>query len=76
MGEIIKLCHKDQQNAHNFIKDLVADLENVDIDGVIVAIKTRNGDVLTGHFNLDVSDRLYLASHIQADVHFDIAGVE
>lgn len=75
MAKIVKFVSQEQATKEELIEHIEKLLEwakNDEFDNVLIATKLKDGHVMTGYCNLDIGEKQYLNSHIQADINFEV----
>lgn len=76
MSKVVRLRRGETKNIHEFLEHLSDAVDDHGVNQIIVSAKMANGEVLTGYIADDLAERLYLISHLQADIHYELAGVD
>lgn len=78
MGKVIRLYDKKNQKNKDLVEHvehLLGMVKNGEITSLAIAGHHVDGDVVTGYFNLDVGEKMYMISHLQVDVNYEITRV-
>lgn len=70
MAKIIRLIdHMEKYpDAAQFLIDTARIFEGEGIETVLIAGKSKDGQVMTGYFNCDFGERQELCGHVQCDI--------
>lgn len=68
MGNIINFPKSKATKVDEFLIETFDIAKESDVDSVIVCLKLKNGEVMTGYFNSDFGARQEMLGHIQCDV--------
>jgi hypothetical protein len=70
MANVIRFPRSDNEysNASDFLQDSILRLAEDGVESVLIAGKTKDGQVVTGYYKCDFGLKQELCGHIQCDI--------
>jgi hypothetical protein len=70
MADIIRFPRPDDEydSTRDFLQDTILRLEEEGVESVLIAGKTKDGQVITGYYKCNFGLRQELCGHIQCDI--------
>ena len=68
MSNVIPFKTKKDAKMEEFMDNITKQIKEMGIDNIMIASKTKEGEVMLGACNMDIGTRMELIGHLQVEV--------
>lgn len=68
MAKIVNFPKTKAQDPNDFLVETIDIVKEREVESIVISLKLKDGEIMTGYFNADFGTRQEICGHIQCDI--------